>query len=65
MKLKDISEDLLIVQNCLFRLENDFEAIETYANSLPEHDSKYFTNSIADGRETIKTIAELVKKYGG
>ena len=41
------------------------EAIETYANSLLEHNKKYFLNPIDDAKQSIITIREIVKKYGG
>lgn len=65
MNFKDLPKDILTVQNYVFRLENDLEAIETYANSLLEHNKKYFLNPIDDAKESIITINDIIKKYAG
>ena len=56
------AENIEALKSCVFRIENDIDAVETYANSLYEWDKKYFVEPIRDAKETIAVIRSLIKK---
>lgn len=55
-------ENIEALKSCVYRFENDIDAIEVYVNSLYEWDKKYFIEPIRDAKETIAIIRSLINK---